>query len=86
MNAKINTEVFMVKSFPDENKMNEVVLTESFEDVADVLSIVLNAWNDTQCRNDAVITSTKESALKVRAMAETIISCANKALENVNER
>lgn len=82
MNAKINTEVFMVKSYPDENKPNEVVLTESFEDLANTLSQVLNVWNDTQCRNDAIIVSTKESALKVKAMAETLISCADKALEN----
>ena len=85
MKAKINTEVFMVKSFPD-NKPNEVVLTESFEDVSNMLAAVLNVWNETQCRNDAVIVSTKESALRVRAMAETVISCADKALENLNQR
>jgi hypothetical protein len=84
MKFEIKTDNFKIKHYnnlhPD--KLNEIVLTESFEDVTKALIFVLNSWNDEQCQNLAEMVSTKESALRLKAMAETLINCADVALEN----
>ena len=83
MKFDIKTDGFKIKHYTNHpDKLNEIVLTESFEDITNALVFVLNSWNDEQCRNEAEIVSTKESALRLKAMAETLINCADKALEN----
>lgn len=82
MQVNINTNVFKVNTYPDENKLNEIEFTEDFNELADILARVLNTWNDVQCRNTAIIKADKTAALKLKAMAEILINCSDKAIEN----
>ena len=81
MKFEVNNEVFMIIK-PDENKPNELILTDQFEQLAKALTIIFNTWNDEQCHNEAVLVSEKKAALKLKAMAELLIVCADKAHEN----
>lgn len=83
MQVNINTNVFKVNTYPEESKLNEIEFTEDFNELSDILTKVLNTWNDVQCRNHAIIKADRIAALKLKGMAETLINCADKALENI---
>jgi len=63
-------------------EINEIDFTEEFDKLTKQLSKELNLWNDEQCKHHAIMKARKISALSLRGMAEILINCANKALEN----
>lgn len=62
--------------------VTSIDFTDEFNAVADSLTAELNSWNDAQCRHNAIIKADRRAAFKLKAMAEMLINCANKALEN----
>lgn len=81
MIANINTNVFNLFRVGI-NGRSFVDMSREFEELSEVLQQVLNKWNEVQTRNDALLSSTAESAERLKAMAETLILCAEKGKEN----
>lgn len=83
MTFNINTNCFTLGG---NEGSREMIMTDEFTELADVLKIVLNKWNEVQTRREAVLSSTPESALMLKAMAETVIAVCDKAIENGKEK
>lgn len=82
MIANINTNVFKLFTIGGEHKTQFMDMTQEFAELGDILRRVLNKWDEAQTRNEALLSSTEESADFLKAMAETLIFCAEKAKEN----
>ncbi len=79
MEVKINIENFEIKHYPNHN---EIDLTESFNEVTELLTKVLHNWNEVQCMTESIIKVNHISSLSLKAVAEILISMADKAIEN----
>lgn len=80
MTANLNTNVFFIST--DKDGLNYIDFTDEFDELSNVLRIVLNKWNEVQCRNTAAMYAKVQSAKMLLAMAETLEACCRKALEN----
>ena len=80
MTANLNTNVFFIGT--DKDGLNYIDFTDEFDELTNVLRIVLNKWNEVQCRNTAAMYAKEQSAQMLLAMAETLETCGRKALEN----
>lgn len=81
MIANINTNVFKVFQI-GRSGPSFVDMSQEFDDLSSVLRQVLSKWNEVQERNNALLSSTPESAERLKAMAETLMLCAEKGKEN----
>ena len=79
MIVNINTNVFTVIAGKGKNALD---LTIEFNELSDVLRAVLNKWNEVQCRHEALLAAEPFEAKKLRAMAETLITVCDKAVEH----
>jgi len=80
MTANLNTNVFFIRQ--DKDGLNYIDFSDEFDELSGVLRIVLNKWNEVQCRNTAAMYAKEQPAKILLAMAETLEACARKALDN----
>lgn len=79
MTVNINTNVFTIV---EDARESYIELTMEFDELSEILHTVLNKWNDVQCRHTALLAADGKSSKKLRAMAETLITVCDKAMEN----
>lgn len=84
MLCSINTNVFTIveDNLTKEKGTCVLDLTDEFGELSAILHVVLNKWNEVQCRHTAELASVELPAMKLRAMAETIIAVCDRAIEN----
>lgn len=75
----MNMNVFTIR---DDGEYRYLDLTQDMDELSEILRTVLNKWNEVQCRNEAFLASKEFPAHKLRAMAETVITVCDKALEH----
>ena len=79
MTLNINTNVFTII---EDGEFSYLDLTMEFDELAQAMYTVLKKWDEVQKRHLAMLTADADKAKTLKAMAETMVTCCDRALDN----